>query len=184
MLGRIFLGIVIAAGLSFAPQARATTFDFTYFNPDGLSGHVHVSGTQSSPDAFAITSGTDTVTGGAGLTGVFTLLQNLSYPAAMNSPSGYFTYDNLLTPGLNPFVNLSGLLFTSGTNEVNVYSTGPGNYIHYDNTGFNTPINMSALTITQNTNDVPEPVTIALLGSSLVGLGFIRRTMRRLPTCE
>ena len=145
MPSRFSLGLAVVAGLLLAPQAYATTFSFTYTSPDGLSGSVNVSGTQSSSGTFDITSGTDTVTGGSGLVGVFTLFQNASYPTAVNSPSGYFIYDNLLTSNLNPFVDNSGLLFISGSSEVNVYSNGPDSYTHYDNTGFNDSIIVSAL---------------------------------------
>ncbi len=100
MPSRFLLGLAAVAGLLLAPQAYATTFSFTYASPDGLSGSVNISGTQSSSGTFDITSGTDTVMGGSGLVGAFTLFQNTSYPTTVLSPSGFFFYDNLLTPNL------------------------------------------------------------------------------------
>ncbi len=181
MPSRFFLGLVAVAGLLLAPQAYATTFSFTYASPNGLSGSVNVSGTQSSSGTFDITSGTDTVTGGSGLVGVFTLFQNASYPTAVSSPSGYFTYDNLLTPNLNPFVDTAGLLFISGSGEVNVYSNGPDSYTHYDSTGINDSITVSALEIDQGVTEVPEAATLTLLGTALLCFGFVRRFMPRRP---
>ncbi len=181
MPSRFFLGLATAAGLLLAPQAYATTFSFTYASPNGLSGSVNVSGTQSSSGTFDITSGTDTVTGGSGLVGVFTLFQNASYPTAVNSPSGYFTYDNLLTSDLNPFVDSSGLLFISGSSEVNVYSNGPDSYTHYDSTGFNDSITVSALKIDQGVTEIPEAATLTLFGTALLCFGLVRRFMPRRP---
>lgn len=85
-----------------------------------------------------------------------------------------------------------GLLFVNGSGgEVNVYSNGPSQYIHYDNQGFNTPIAFSmsempqfilsqVLQFTQvsssssNESAVPEPMSIALFGIGLAGLGWVR----------
>ena len=174
MSGKLLLGLAAAAGLILAPQAHATTFSFTYASPDGLLGSVNISGTQSSSGTFDITSGTDTVTGGNGLVGAFALFQNASYPTTIVSPSGYFTYDDLFTPNLNPFVDNSGLLFTSGSSEVNVFSNGPGSYTHYDNTGFNASITISAINIGQDKVNIPEAGTLTLLSTILLCLGFMR----------
>lgn len=179
MPSRFLLGLAAVAGLLLAPQAYATTFSFTYASPDGLSGSVNISGTQSSSGTFDITSGTDTVTGGSGLVGAFTLFQNTSYPTVVYSPSGFFTYDNQLTPNLDPFVDNGGLLFTSGSSEVNVYSNGSDSYTHYDNTGFNDSITVSALKIDQGATEIPEVTTLTLFSTALLFLGLVRWFMSR-----
>ena len=56
----------------------------------------------------------------------------------------------------NPLITNGGLLFTSGGYEVNIFSTGPGSYTYYDNSGYNTPVSFSLSAA------VPEPSTLIL----------------------
>lgn len=167
------IGIALAVGSNAA--MAATEFRFSY-SGDGVVGSGFLSAEQVAPGEWLALSGTDTTTGGA-ISGTLTLAVNPSAPGAAYSPSGFFYFDNLLFPDSDPVVDNPGLLFVNGTGgEVNIFSYGPDNYTHYDNTGFNVPITFDvSQSITSDPSRVPEPTTLTLFAASLVGLGLIRR---------
>ncbi len=164
---KICAALAATAFLFSAHNADASLFDFTYTG-GGVTGSGELTANLIAPGEYEAVSGTDTVAGGI-VNGTLTLFLNPSSPAAQNSSSGYFTYDNLLFTNLDPSVNGNGLLFVDGAGrEVNLFSTGPGAYLHYDNTGFNQAV---SFTLTE----VPEPASIATIGLGLLAIGFIRQ---------
>jgi hypothetical protein len=60
--------------------------------------------------------------------------------ASNHQPSGYFLYDNLLYPSVDPGIDLHGLLFIGNGFEINIFSKSASilSIIEfYDDTGYN-----------------------------------------------
>ena len=101
---------------------------------------------------------------------------NPSPPGQQYSPSGLFIYDDQLLPGQNPLILNGGLLFTSGSTEVNIFSE-PGTYRYYEGVAGGYPYDSyGSFTLTA----VPEPATFVMGGTALlVGLGYTRIRRRK-----
>jgi hypothetical protein len=122
-------------------------FNFSFIiGPD--TGYGSLTTTDIGNGEFLATAGTLTVTGGndSGLDlGTYVLYPG--GPTEVLSPTGYFLYDNVLYPSVDPWIDNGGLLFVGNGFELNIYTNGPGSYEFYVNNGYH------------NTATTGEPLT-------------------------
>jgi hypothetical protein len=133
-------------------------------------------------------NGTYTITGGS-LTGTGTDDLNVAFSVLPIAPNGVsirpfgstdLIYDNMLTPGSNPFLTSNGLVAESsnGLSYLNIWGNSPNSYTVFQ-LGYNTTT-QSEIYGPQNNgsaNVTPTPIPAAawLLGSGLMGLFGFRR---------
>ena len=104
------------------------------------------------------------------------------------SPMGSFWFnDNVYFAGW-PGVDNNGLLFTGNGLEVNIFSYGPNDFAFYTSPQYAVyPIaeRFSAFDLNEVVNEtgsdtpVPEPATLTLFGTALVGLAATIRRRRK-----
>lgn len=174
MINRNLVGTLAVAALFVTPLAHATqihlTFDYT-----GVSGVADITATDLGGGSYLATSGTLTVTGGPG--GTWSILP--VGPAAVWSPNGGFNVDDLVLPGADPVLTVSGLLFGDGSPslELNLWGDSAGNYSLYTGTGPGAyPYTYTGPMTVSVTVGVPDGgFSLALLGAGLAGLGILSR---------
>jgi hypothetical protein len=110
-------------------------FDFTFtIGPN--TGYGSLNTTDIGNGEFVATAGTLTVTGGLDV-GAYSLHPVGAYPFTRGqydlSPSGFFEYNNVLYPSIDPPIDLYGPLFTGSGLEINIWGNGPDSYIFDDN---------------------------------------------------
>ena len=139
--------LALATALAISPVALAqATYNFTFsFTGVGFSGQGSLVGVLgSTPGTYYITGGTGTFTNSSG-SDTYSLFANHNQPGTAYSPSGFFIYDDKVTPGtVGLILDVDGLLFIdSRGSELNLWGNGvKGNgtdtwYTWYLNSGYN-----------------------------------------------
>ena len=138
-------------------SSRADTFGFSAFGSGGgFSGSGVLTAANNGNGSYLISA-----ISGTGVTGLL----------ATNT---FFTNDNLLFPGASRLVDVAGFSFTTLTGGksfmVNIFSNLTGyEALVLDGDGdiTDTPV---TFTLSTNASATPEPSTLALLGSGLLGI--------------
>ena len=164
---------LIMIGISGGVQAME--FDFNYSGAN-ISGSGKIDTIDNGNGTFTAISGVSTGTYDGISYGTFSLVINSNAPNYAYSPSGMFYYDNIVTPGSQqPLLDDGGLLFTNGTQELNIWGNGVG--IHGEVNPYSAWLwNPESGSFSQNgdvtfnANAVPEPATMLLFGAGLIGL--------------
>ena len=162
--------------------ASATSFLFTFSGDGGVnSANGTLNGTLISGTNYTATSGTINTFGpvaGLNQNNGGSLIPNPAAPGDTASPSGFFIYNNTLLANQNPLLNFSGLLFSVGGQEVNIYyDAGLGSYTLYGQNGLSAS-GAFALTQVPDAPAVPEPATWAMMLMGFGMIGFAARNRR------
>jgi hypothetical protein len=163
--------LAVALLLTSSVMANATEYTFSFTSTSGESGSGDIYA-----DSFGdLVSGKLDITSGldAGLT--FSLYSPNPGVTEL-SPSGWFTYDNIIYPGSALVIDSYGLLFTGNNQEINLWGYGspPYSLWIYDGTA-NQYIDLDN-GLTFNLSDpVPEPEMVSMFALGLLGLGITAR---------
>ena len=171
---RLSVGAVLPAIFVFASVSRAGLYGITFDDGNGNagSGQIDVEG------GYAV-SGSFDVTSGAAI-GVWTLTGGTP-SSTTQSPGGYFTYDNMVNLGSDPYLTTAGgLLFTdNNSDQLNMWANANGGYdlwaesggIYIVEAGSYPSYPDATSPGTGTINSVPEPITCALAGFGLIFVG-------------
>jgi PEP-CTERM motif len=177
----------IGAALAITPATLADTFDFTYSDSQGLAATGTLTGSSIASGEYAITSGTIDITAGGVVQGSGTLYADPISPAvelsnniggALETSFGgtNMSFDDLLFVGSNPQLDDNGLIFiVDGVgisiwgNSANNYELWEGNWAFDDGGGGTFAAS------------APEPGSLLLLGTGLLGLALVAFRKARVP---
>jgi len=181
--------LILSLALGIVTQASAAPFQVAFNLGSGVTGSGLLNILQATNGSFFAASGNLTISGGAAA-GNWTLYSTggaTTYPSYFTSPAGAYWYNNAFYPNgtnaqystLNIPLDNYGLLFTQGSNELNLWGNADGSFTLHGSIGgfqnFNTQLFSSGGPGTSviSFNQVPEPTAIALI--TFGALLFARR---------
>jgi hypothetical protein len=171
----------LIAAIGLVPvSAHAAIYDFDFSTMDSLFSATGSITTADTPDAvggYDILSISGTLSGPGG--GTIALEPNPAQPFPTYTAS--FGYDNVYFPGAAALVDLTGILFTAGGYDYNLFSYGPTYYLSTDNpAGVYSPGEAIAFSDPiQSATVAPEPSTWAMMLIGLAGLALAARRRAR-----
>lgn len=170
----IFAGAIAAVAIIGVQPASAAVFDFTFSGTNFVNANpIDVTGTLTTNSATPISANPQLITGitgtdnGAAITGL--------------EPAGsYLSNDNLLyyPAGSGTLVDSSGFSFSTASLTANIFTQLSG-YFYTDTNGATSVFSPSTFTVTPASTPVPEPGSLTLLGTGVLGLILVMRRNRQ-----